>query len=304
MPAVHAKVIVNPVAGAYKTRRRWPHINQLLRQAGLSFDYQHTEYVGHAVELARAAASDGYRFLVAVGGDGTVNEVANGILSASGSEKASLGVVNTGTGSDFVRSLGLPRDYARACCFMTSRRRRLIDVGVVQCQRDGQVLRRFFVNTAGVGFDAEVAETAEHLPKYFRGTIPYLLGLVRTLFGYKNKPVVLRVDGRRRTERILSVVVANGRYFGGGMRVAPQAELGDGMLDVLTIGDFGKLELLVAFPRVYKGTHITHRKVSMERASHVEVESSERLLVHVDGEVIGAGPASFWLKPSALSVVV
>ncbi|GAG32061.1 unnamed protein product, partial [marine sediment metagenome] len=129
MSVPHAKVIVNPVAGAYSTRRKWPLISQRLRDAGLSFDHEYTEGVGHAIELARAAASDGYRYLVAVGGDGTVNEVANGILSSTSSMRTTLGVVSTGTGSDFVRSVGIPRDYAIACSSVTSPRRLLIDVG-------------------------------------------------------------------------------------------------------------------------------------------------------------------------------
>ena len=304
MSTAHIKVIVNPVAGANSTARKWPHINRLLRHIGLSFDHQHTEGVGHAIELARVAASNGYRFLVAVGGDGTVNEVANGILLASGSKRASLGVVSTGTGSDFARMLGLYRHYELACRSLLSKRRRLIDIGVLKCQKDGQIVQRFFVNAAGVGFDAEVAETVERQPKYFSGTIPYLLGLVGTLFKYRNKPVVLKVDGKEEARRILSVVAANGRYFGGGMKVAPEAELNDRLLDVLVIGDFGKFELLKEFPKIYRGTHVSHPKVGMVKAVKIEVESTERLLVHADGELVGQGPVSFWIQPSALSVAI
>lgn len=304
MSVPHAKVIVNPVAGAYSTRRKWPLISQRLRDAGLSFDHEYTEGVGHAIELARAAASDGYRYLVAVGGDGTVNEVANGILSSTSSMRTTLGVVSTGTGSDFVRSVGIPRDYAIACSSVTSPRRLLIDVGVVEYRRAGKAEQRFFVNAAGVGFDAEVVQTTERLPKYFSGTIPYLLGLARTLFGYKNKSVMLRHGSKAETTRILSVVVANGCYFGGGMRVAPQAELSDSLLDVIIIGDIGKFELLKALPMVYKGTHLTHPKVRMEKTAHITIESSERVLVHADGELLGEAPASFWLMPLALSIVV
>ncbi len=303
MSVPHVKVIVNPVAGAYSTRRKWPLISQRLRDAGLSFDYEYTHGVGHAIELARAAVNDGHRFLVAVGGDGTVNEVANGILSSTNSRRITLGVVNTGTGSDFARSMGIPRDYASACSSLTSRRRLWIDIGVVEYRSAGKSKQRFFVNAAGIGFDAEVVETTARLPKYFRGTIPYLIGLARTLFGYRNKSVALMVDNRMETTRVLSVVVANGCYFGGGMYVAPQAELGDGLLDVLTVGDFGKLELLMAFPKIYKGTHITHPKIRMEKARHIKIDSSERLLVHADGELLGEAPASFWLMPSALRIV-
>jgi len=304
MSLPHAKIIVNPVAGANSTRRKWSRISQLLKHVGLSFDYEYTEGIGHAIELARAAASDGYRYLVAVGGDGTVNEVANGILSSTRSTTTALGVVSTGTGSDFVRSIGIPRDYTSACSFLTSSQRLLIDVGVVEYQRQGQTLKRFFVNAAGVGFDAAVVEATERLPKYFGGTIPYLGGLIRTLLGYQNKPVVLSIGDKVESSRILSVVVANGCYFGGGMHVTPEASLNDNLLDVMVVGDIGKFELLHALPMVYKGTHGAHPKVSIEKAAKITVESSERVLVHADGELLGEGPASFWLMPAALSIVV
>ncbi|MFC2013566.1 diacylglycerol/lipid kinase family protein [Chloroflexota bacterium] len=303
MSVPHAKVIVNPKAGASSTHRRWSRISQLLKRVGLSFDYEYTEGVGHAIELARVAASDGYRYLVAVGGDGTVNEVANGILSSTNSTNTALGIVSTGTGSDFVRSVGIPRDYTSACSFLTSSRRLLIDVGVVEYQSHGQTLRRFFINAVGVGFDAAVVEATERLPKYFGGTIPYLGGLMRTLVGYRNKSVVLSIGGRVESRRILNVVVANGCYFGGGMRVAPEAELNDKLLDVVVVDDIGKFELLKALPMVYKGTHGTHPKVSMEKAENITVESSERVLVHADGELLGEGPASFGIMPAALSIV-
>ena len=165
-------------------------------------------------------------------------------------------------------------------------------------------MRRFFVNIAGVGFDAEVVRVTERLPKHFGGTIPYVVGILRTLVGYKNKQVVLRVDDRVETGRILGVVVANGCYSGGGMRIAPQAELDDSLLDVLIAGDMGKLEMLKAFPKIYKGNHIDHPKVRMEKATSITIESRERVLVHADGELLGEGPVSFWLVPSALSIAV
>ena len=300
----HAKIIVNPVAGAYSTRRKWPRISSLLKHAGLSFDYEYTEGAGHAIELARAAASDGYRYIVAVGGDGTVNEVANGILRSSSPTETSLGVVSTGTGSDFARSAGIPRDYTKACLFLASSRRRLIDVGVVEFKSKGQTLQRFFLNVAGVGFDAAVVEVTEKMPKYFGGTIPYLGGLFRSMFSYRNKLVTLSVGNRVESKRILNAVVANGSYVGGGMHIAPKAELSDGLLDMVIIGDVGKFELLKALPMVYKGTHINHPKVTVEQVTRISIESSERVLVYADGELLGECPASFWLMPAALRIVV
>ena len=298
------KIIVNPAAGAGSTERKWPHINRQLRHLGLSFDHEFTESPGHAVELARTAVDNGCRYIVAVGGDGTVHEVANGVLSSGDLNKTALGVIGTGTGSDFARSMGIPRNCDDACLSLTGSEKKLIDVGVVEYMNEGQKQRRFFLNAAGVGFDAEVVAATERFPKYLGGTIPYLAGLLRCLFGYRNKPVDLCLEDEARAVRILTVVVANGSYFGGGMHMAPQALLDDGLMDVMTISDIGKFELLKALPTIYKGTHITHPKVSMEKARQVTIKSTEQLLVHADGELIGRCPASFWLVPAALSIVL
>jgi diacylglycerol kinase (ATP) len=304
MAKLRTKVIVNPVAGARSTRRKWPIISRLLEHIGLTFDFNYTEGVGHAMELARVAASDGYRYLVAVGGDGTVNEVANGILHSQNASATALGVVSTGTGSDFARSAGLARDYTTACNNLTSSKRLTIDVGVVAYQCDGKRQERFFVNSAGAGFDAAVVKETERLPKFFGGTIPYVAGMLRTLIGYKNKPIVLKVGDEEERHRVLTVSVANGNYMGGGMRIAPEAALDDRLLDVVVIGDFGKLEILKEFPKVYKGTHINLPKVSIRKTPEVAIESAEPMLVYADGELLGECPAAFRVVPRALSIVV
>jgi diacylglycerol kinase family enzyme len=174
----------------------------------------------------------------------------------------------------------------------------VIDVGIVEYQCKGQTLRRFFVNAAGVGFDAEVVEATERFPKYLGGTIP------RCLLGYRNKPVNLCIEDKVEAMRILAVVVANGCYLGGGMYVAPEARLNDNLLDVVVLGDVGKFDLLKSLPMVYKGTHGKHPKVSMEKAKTITVDASEGVLVHADGELLGTCPASFWLAPVTLNIVV
>ncbi len=304
MAKTHAKVIVNPVAGANKsTFRQWPHIQSLLRENGLSFDFQYTEGVGHASELARLAASDGYLFLVAVGGDGTIHEVANGLLNSPNAGAATMGVVSTGTGNDFIRSMGIPRDYVKACKCVMGNRRSLIDVGLVEFEQNGKTARRYFINSAGVGFDAEVAEAGKSVPRFMGNTVPFVLALLKTLPRYRNKDIRMNIDGREEARRVLSVVVSNGAYFGGGMRIAPEAELSDRRLDVVTIGDVGKAELLQVFPRVYKGTHITHPKVRMEKAEKITIECDQRILLQADGELLGEGPVTFQVVPAALNVV-
>jgi diacylglycerol kinase (ATP) len=300
----HAKVIVNPAAGANSTHRKWPGIKNVLKNIGLSFDYQFTEGTGHGIEIARTAADDGYDALVAIGGDGTVHEVANGMLTAKTRETA-LGIVCTGTGSDLARSIGIPRDPARACTSLTGRRRMVIDVGMVKYQKKEQPCQRYFINSAGIGFDATVVAATESMPKYFGGTVPYLTGLLRSLLIYRNKMINLKIgDKIQEKVKVLSVVVANGRYFGGGMQIAPEAKLDDNLLDMIIVGDFGKLELLSVFSRVYKGTHLTHPKVRLEKGTEISIDSAMKFLLHADGELLGEGPVQFSILPKALNLMV
>jgi len=306
MSVPYAKVIVNPAAGGYSIRREWPWIRRQLRDIGLSFDHEYTEGVGHAIELARIAVDTGYRYLIAVGGDGTVNEVANGILGSTHSGSTILGMVSAGTACSLARSLGLPEDYASACSFLTGQRRLLIDIGVVEYKSEGQSLQRFFVNEASVGFGAVVIEASKHLPTHFGSTINYVARVVKglgSLFTYRNKWLALYVENNVEASCICSVVVANGRYLGGKMYAAPHAELHDGLLDIVVVGDVGKLELLKIWPTLYSGSHVTHPKVRLKKVASVTIQSSERVLIEVDGELLGECPASFWVMPSALTVV-
>jgi diacylglycerol kinase (ATP) len=304
MAAERFRVIVNPAAGANSTRKKWPELKSLLTSLGLLFDPTYTEGSGHAIELARAAAGNGYRCLVAVGGDGTINEVANGILESGGGKDISLGIISTGTGSDFIRSVGIPRQSGEACLRLVRPTTRQLDIGIVEFQKDKQTRKRFFINAAGIGFDAAAVETTEHLPKNMGGTIPYLAGLLCTLVCYRNKHVTLRMAEKVNIGRMMSVVVSNGNFLGGGMRIAPDAVLDDGLLDVCVIGDVSKFDLLKSLHMVYKGTHGSHPKVRMDRAEKITVESEEKILVHADGDLLGEGPAVFSLMPKALTVIV
>jgi len=300
MSAPRAKVIVNPVAGGGATRRKWPLIRELLIGSGLSFDYEYTQGVGHGIELARAAVGDGYELVVSVGGDGTANEVANGLIDPSGTGRATLGIIPTGTGADFARSIGIPRDLRDACSLLTGGRRLMIDVGVIEIEGG----RRLFINQAAIGFTAEVVETTRKQFKLLGGTVPYVIALLVALASYRKREVTLSFDGRSRSGRVLSVVFSNGAYFGGGMRVAPGADLSDGLLDVVIVGDVGRVDFILTFPTVYSGTHLSHPKVSLERTANIKLDSPERPLIEADGELIGEAPARFSVLPAALSVVI
>jgi diacylglycerol kinase family enzyme len=153
---MRTKVIVNPFARGGSTRNKWPHISELLRDAGLSFDHEFTEGVGHGTQLAREAVAKGYELVIAVGGDGTVNEVVNGLVGETGKSGATLGIISMGTGVDSARSLGIPRDYVQACRLLANPKRRVIDLGAVEYVAGSERVQRLFFNTAGLGFDAVV----------------------------------------------------------------------------------------------------------------------------------------------------
>ena len=307
MSLPYAKVIVNPAAGGYSVDRIWPRIESRLRDIGLSFDHEHTEGKGHAIELARKAVDDGYGYLIAVGGDGTVNEVANGILSSTAAGNTILGVVSGGTACSLARSLALPRECAAACSLLMGQGRLTIDVGVVEYQSGGQSRRRFFINEASTGFGATIMETSRHSSKHIGSAINYVFHVVRglrSLFRYRNKQITLRLGGKTETVCNCAVVVANGGYAAGGMYLAPQAKLDDGLLDVVIAGDMGSIELLRLWPALYRGSHTTHAKIRAEKVTSISVQSAERVLVEADGEPLGECPASFWVMPAALTVVV
>ncbi len=297
----HAMVIVNPLARGGVSRAKWPLISYWLKRAGLSFDYAFTEYAGHATELARRAVEKGFELVIAVGGDGTVNEVVNGIIDESGRGRATLGIISAGTVGDFVHSLGIPRDVIRSCRLFANYRRMTVDLGCVEYMKDGQHTKRYYANTAGLGFATDVVGGTDRRIKFIGGTIPYVIGMIPTVKNYSNKDIKLSIDDESRQERNFVVVVNNGRYLGGG-RVFPDADPCDGLLDVAVVGDMNKLEALWSFPRFYMGNHEGLPKINLCKAKNVSVESSQPLPIQMDGEVVGELPASFWVVPSALDV--
>ena len=197
MSSQYAKVIVNPVAGAGRTGRLWPQIMGLFKGHGLRFEHDITEAPGHAIELARAAAEKGYEMVVSVGGDGTINEIVNGLYAAGNIGDALLGIVSTGTGGDYIRTVGIPRRYEDACrCFLQPKKR-TVDLGIVEYAKNGGREERLFVNFAGMGFDAEIVRRTTQQFKALGSLPSYLLGTLTTLVSYANKNISLIVDGHR-----------------------------------------------------------------------------------------------------------
>ncbi len=301
-----AKVVVNPVAGGHSIRTLWPRINQHLCNSGLSFDYEFTKDHGHAIAISREACEKGYECVVAVGGDGTVNEVVNGILTSTNLGNIALGVISTGTACNFARSLGIPQDYANACSLLTRQSRILIDIGMVRFQSQGETLQRYFVGAADVGMGSAVVDIWNRQPHRFGININYMLRLGEALIHlaqHRNKWIKIQIGSEVEAIYSFDVVIGNGPYFANGMKIAPRAILNDGLLDMVTFGDMSKYELLKMWPKLYLGGHIGHSKISERRIENVTIESAEKLLVEADGLVLGETPASFWIIPSALTVV-
>ena len=300
----YARLIVNPAAGAGKTARKWPHIMARLRSIGLRFDYDITEAPGHARELAKDAVAKGYGLVVSVGGDGTINEVVNGLYDTGNIADVMLGIIGTGTGGDYIRTIGIPKAHLEACQCLKEPRKVTVDVGVIEYLNGGETIRRLFVNFAGMGFDAEIVRTTTLKYKALNATVSYLAGLLSSLLFYKNKTVTINVDGEMIQEKVCTVLVSNGKYGGGGMFAAPEADLSDGLLDVLIIGDLSKPDLLWSLPRVYRGTHLTHPKITLKKARDIEIRSDASVFLQADGELLGGLPARFYVLPSLLNVVL
>ena len=299
----YAKLIVNPTAGAGKTARYLPHILELMGSISLDFDYQLTESPGHAVEIAQLAVNDGYQVVISVGGDGTINEVVNGLYSSGNINNISLGIISTGTGADYIRTLGIPRPYHEAYKRFIDPVIVKADLGLVECVYNGQSSSRVFVNFAGLGFDAEIVRATTQTFKMLGDRPSYLMGLFSTLTLYKNRSVNLEINGESADRKICTVMMSNGKYGGGGMLTAPNADPYDGLFDVVIIGDLSKPDLLWSLPMIYKGTHLSHPKVSVRRAKDVKINTEKKMSVQADGDLIGETPAQFKILPGILNVI-
>jgi len=286
--------IFNPVAGRGRSARVWQRLGGSF-ESDPNVDVVATERPGHATELARGAVRRGYGAVVAVGGDGTVHEVVNGL---AGQTDVALAIVPAGSGNDFSRSLGIPQRPSVAARLLRERAGlRTVDLG--------RVGDEYFTSVAGVGFDAEVAAAANLNGAVGQGTFRYLHALAKTLSAYRNAPVVLRVDDREPLKTdILLLAAGNAKFYAGGMKIVPSAEVDDGMLDLVIAAGLTKFETLRALPRVYRGTHVSLPKISTVRARKVAVESPVALSVHADGEIVGRVPVTIECVPRALRVLV
>ena len=298
-------IIANPASANGRVRRDWDRIySQIRENYEGAFDVEMTERPGHATELCQGAVKAGYELVVALGGDGTINEAVNGLFRGPEAlnEDAVLGFLPLGTGNDLAKTLGVPEEFPMAVQALNKGGDRRVDVGKVTAPGpEGPPKARYFLNIADFGSGGAIAERVNRTTKVLGPRLSFLWGIVSTMISYKNPAITFTIDGDREQEAIINeFIIANGRYFGGGLKPAPDAQMDDGLFDIVTLGDIGFIESLLNLPRLKRGTHLTHPKTGFRRGKKVTARANKSVLVEADGEVVGYLPATFEILPQAL----
>jgi len=303
MTEADSVAIVNPASAGGQTAIAWERVQNSLG----TIRVVKTAARGDATELTSAALRNGARTIIAVGGDGTINEVVNGFFLDGQliNADAALGIVPAGTSSDLRRSLDLPVDQKDAIFIIKNGAPRPIDLMRVRyTDPSGAPATRYAINVTSFGMGALVAARAPRSAKGLGAKLAYLSTAARTALRYTGRRVIVTLDRTNRIEeRITNVAVGNGRYHGAGMQVCPNADLTDGLLDVTVIGYVGLVELLASARMLYNGRILDHPKVQSFRARHVQAESTEPTFIEIDGEPLGRLPVEIELLPKALQVL-
>ncbi len=293
--------LVNPASDNGATGKRWPELAHRAELLGLAGETLFSERPGHLIELARGAVERGAELIVVAGGDGTLNEVVNGVAGSG----VTLATIPLGTGMDFGRTYGIPTRFDDAVRVALEGDTRTIDAGRVRYRTwAGEDAERWFANVGSVGMSGAVAQRANAMSKALGGKLTFFYALTRVFFEWQNTDVTVTFDDGERRGLMHDVIVANGRFHGGGMKLAPDARSDDGLLDVVLIGDVSKPDFLTTAPKLYKGKHVHHPKVEVLRTRRIAVDAAERLPIEVEGEQIGTTPATFEAVAGALHVRV
>lgn len=287
--------IINPKAGKGKTLNIIPEIKEIFKDSDEKFIIEITKRSGHATELVREyVTKENYR-VYAVGGDGTLNEVVNGMIN----NESCIGVIPSGSGNDFFKSIYFEKKISSNILRDTIKgETKLIDLGKMD--------DRYFLNISSVGIDAEVVDNAKKLKRYgfISGKMAYIISAVMTILKYKCKDIQLIIDG---TEIILNstlLALANGRYYGGGMKVAPQADIQDGLLDICVINKLSRLKMLILFPKLIRGKHNEIKEVTFYKGKKIIVNSKEEIAINIDGEIIKRKSVNFELFPQSIKFII
>jgi YegS/Rv2252/BmrU family lipid kinase len=304
--ALRTLVIVNPRSRSGRTGRRWPKLEARVRASLGPVEVERTRAPRDAERLAREAVRAGIERIVIAGGDGTLGEVASGLLGAGLGGYAEIGLLPFGTGGDFARSLGLPREFEPALDVIAAGHTRTVDAGRVHFRgRRGEERVAHFANVASMGLSALVTELVARTPALFGPTATFALGALGAIARFRSTHVQLRVDGELVHDAPLTLATgANGRWFGAGMQVAPEAKLDDGLLDVVVVKGLSRPALLAKLPKIYPGAHLRDPVVQLLRGRCIEADApGGRVPIELDGEPLGTLPARIEVLPAALRVI-
>ncbi len=299
--------IINRRAANGTVGRQWPRLARLALRLVNDPEFWYTEAPGAASGLAAKAVKDGFGTVVAVGGDGTLNEVVNGLMAVAAGRylRPRLGYLPLGTGCDMARTLGISRNPAEALAGLTTGRESCLDLGYAVFEdMSGHRASRYFHNVLGIGLGGEVAGRTNRTTKFFGGFASFLWATMATLPGYKKKSVSLRIDNRRKWSGMSwQIVLANGQFQGGGMRIAPGAKVDDGLFEITVIGDLSLPEIFVNLANLYNGKILKVNKIECYQGQKIEVRSADRVLLELDGEQVGRLPLTVEIRPAALRFV-
>ena len=293
-------LLLNPISGGGLGLRDRAQIEAAIVAQGMKHVAVLSEYPGHSVALAAEAIVRGCRRILVAGGDGSLSEAVNGIFiqQSVAADQVTLALLPIGTGNDWARGRAIAHDYTEALERIAAGHALSHDVGVIDFPASGT--RRFFVNVAGIGFDAGVIE---RMPSRKLGRLAYLVGLLRELAGYRPLPLRLRIGARRVDADAFVFFACIGRYCGGGMQVAPRAQCDDGLFDLTLVRYLGRIELLLNLRRLFDGTLPEHPKVSTWLIAGVEIDAPHGAAIEADGELVGHAPARFAMLPKALRII-
>lgn len=299
-------VIVNPNAGGGKGKKDWKRISDLLTRENISFISRFTGRRGQAIDYTDEAIEKGFRRFISVGGDGTLNEVVNGIFIRNRvpANEITIAMIPVGTGNDWGRMFGIPSIYEGAVKVIAEGKTMLHDIGLVDYLEGEQGRRRYFINITGLGFEALVVKKTNRQKDRGRNSKAiYFFNILSSLVSYRIAAADIIIDGRKSSADIFSINVGNGRYCGGGMRQTPDALPDDGLLDVTVIKEMGRLEIIKNLRLLYDGTILSHPKVDGYRCRNLKIESESLLFIESDGELLGHTPAEIGIIPSAVNIV-
>lgn len=284
-------VIFNPTAGAGRSAKALQKVENHLNDSQKPYELIHTEYPGHAQALAQNAVGKGYTGILSVGGDGTLLEVAEALRGTD----ETLGVIPAGTGNDFRRSIGVPKDPVQALDVVLGGHIRSVDIGLID-------EKKCFLNVTGTGFDVDVIKNTNRVRRFLTGGAAYYLGIVMSILGYKNTTIDITANGKTFRRTVLLVAVANGKCYGGGLQIGPQASVTDGMFNIVIINKIAKWRILIELPKLQRGELDQITNLEQFMCSEITISSTDKRRLNMDGEIYGQTPTTLRVAKNTLNV--